>query len=271
MALFLDLLRSIHGSSPQYLVHISNPFGDNFYLNNSKKIISDGGNDYLPTIIKLEQSINDKTDSTKNDTVLKISSLSEVGNEIYTREDMQKWEVFVYGYDKNATDTPLLFRGDIASIYQSDLEWISIGLSSYYNKLQKDGLTKSYTNNCRHSLYTLDCGVVNSSYAESLIGVAGTDGRTIVIQTTKPDGYYNNGYVRAGDTGYTTNRITKHVGNTLTFATPFKISKINNKIITVYAGCDKSTTTCLNKFNNLANFGGFPRIPKIAPNKAGSL
>jgi uncharacterized phage protein (TIGR02218 family) len=29
----------------------------------------------------------------------------------------------------------------------------------------------------------------------------------------------------------------------------------------VYKGCDKSMTTCQSRFNNLANFRGFPFVP----------
>jgi hypothetical protein len=36
-------------------------------------------------------------------------------------------------------------------------------------------------------------------------------------------------------------------------------------IVEVYAGCARDLDTCLNKFNNTINFGGFPYIPLNNP------
>jgi len=40
---------------------------------------------------------------------------------------------------------------------------------------------------------------------------------------------------------------------------PFNIQVSDT--FTVYPGCDKQATTCLTKFSNLVNFGGFPTVP----------
>ena len=37
--------------------------------------------------------------------------------------------------------------------------------------------------------------------------------------------------------------------------------------IVVQAGCDHLPTTCKNKFNNLANFNGFPFVPLEDPHE----
>jgi hypothetical protein len=39
--------------------------------------------------------------------------------------------------------------------------------------------------------------------------------------------------------------------------------------VTIWVGCDKSPTTCLNKFDNIFNFRGFPDIPKEDDNPFG--
>jgi hypothetical protein len=35
--------------------------------------------------------------------------------------------------------------------------------------------------------------------------------------------------------------------------------------VTLYPGCDHTTTTCDGKFSNLNNYGGFPHIPTKNP------
>ncbi len=40
--------------------------------------------------------------------------------------------------------------------------------------------------------------------------------------------------------------------------------------LTVVAGCDRSAATCVEKFNNLPNFGGFPAMPTVNPFKQGA-
>jgi len=271
MSTFIELLRSVRGGSPQYLVHISNPFGDNYYLNNGQKEITISSVVYVPTNMKVIESVNDNADDTKTTTSIEISAKNKTGSDIYDREDVQNWTCKIYGYDVNASDTPLLYEGSIMKVSQSDLSWYKLELADDYNDLQEQGLKSVYTFTCPHSLYDAKCGVDKNNFVETLEVTTGADSRTISAATTKADGYYNNGFVRAGDTGYTTNRVDNHTGTSLGFVTPFQSSKLNGKICSLYAGCDKSHTTCKAKFNNLANFGGNPTIPNTAPNRANNL
>jgi hypothetical protein len=39
--------------------------------------------------------------------------------------------------------------------------------------------------------------------------------------------------------------------------------------VTLTAGCDRTRATCVAKFNNLANFMGFPYIPTKNPYSSG--
>jgi hypothetical protein len=61
---------------------------------------------------------------------------------------------------------------------------------------------------------------------------------------------------------YLLRRTIKRVdGDTITLMSPLPNIPEIGAIVALTHGCDKSQSTCLNKFNNLNNFGGFPYIP----------
>lgn len=53
--------------------------------------------------------------------------------------------------------------------------------------------------------------------------------------------------------GYPDSTVTLHL------KTPFAIQV--GDTFKIYAGCSKLKSICISKFNNIANFGGFPTIP----------
>ena len=50
-------------------------------------------------------------------------------------------------------------------------------------------------------------------------------------------------------------------GASLTLGYPLQSTPAPGDTFTVYYGCDHTPGTCQSKFNNLANFRGFPYIP----------
>jgi hypothetical protein len=65
--------------------------------------------------------------------------------------------------------------------------------------------------------------------------------------------------------------ITSHAGNQITLIRPLRSlsdlvnSSVGEAQVTLYPGCAHTRTACKDKFNNLANFGGFPLIPSKNP------
>lgn len=58
--------------------------------------------------------------------------------------------------------------------------------------------------------------------------------------------------------------IVGHTGINITLVSPMP-SLVPGQAVRLYAGCDHSTTVCKNRFDNLANYGGFPWIPGKNP------
>lgn len=93
--------------------------------------------------------------------------------------------------------------------------------------------------------------------------------------------FFTGGYAihdLGGNPTYQKRLIIKHDGNDpeadnkgeIEIIHPFDDLIVDDDI-TVYAGCNRSRPMCIAKFDNLANFGGFPFIPLINPFKDGVI
>jgi uncharacterized phage protein (TIGR02218 family) len=65
--------------------------------------------------------------------------------------------------------------------------------------------------------------------------------------------------------GEETRLVVRQDGARLYLSAPFRTAPGSGDTVTVRAGCDKKLTTCIEKFNNLVNFGGFPYVPTSNP------
>lgn len=117
---------------------------------------------------------------------------------------------------------------------------------------------------CNNRLFDLVCGLDSESYSVFVQGIT-VSGGTITHATidTYADGYFQMGRAK---TIYGDERmITGHVGSSITLQVPFDTRVSTGGKLYLYPGCDKAFSTCKNRFNNLANFVGFPYIPSNNP------
>lgn len=138
-----------------------------------------------------------------------------------------------------------------------------------------------YGRNCRHKLGFKPaggsgCGVNLAAFTVAGAVVGGTlDGerRRIIRINSGPldgfaDGYFNSGDVlftsglNAGLLGLEAKFWTKATRDLeLELPAPFDI--LPGDVLTVTAGCNKLGTTCVQKFNQFLDFGGYPDVPGI--------
>ena len=85
----------------------------------------------------------------------------------------------------------------------------------------------------------------------------------LVSVSAKADGYYDNGQIvfTSGSNSGLTKAIKTYFGRTFFFNSPLPFIPNAGDTFVAYPGCDKQQSTCTSKFNNLANFGGFPYVP----------
>lgn len=148
-------------------------------------------------------------------------------------------------------------------------EVMSIECEPIFTSLRRPGLRARYQKTCRHAVYSLRCGLNREDFAEVLTcTVAAGRNYTVTGADAFADDYFTGGIMKSPDG--TTKHIIGHIG-TLIKTTHIAESLIDDVAInglatvTLYPGCNKLTTTCKNKFNNLLNNGSFPYIPAKNP------
>lgn len=163
-------------------------------------------------------------------------------------------------------DAAVIWNGRIVAVSPWRDGRAEIALEPSATSLRRTGLRRLYQRQCPHVLYGAACKA--SAPAARFLGAAGLiSGLTVDVSGTSAggDGYYAGGILEwSGAAGTERRFIVGHAGNTLTLSTqPNGLT--TGTSVSVYPGCDHSLATCHAKFNNAANFGGFPFIPTKNP------
>ena len=117
--------------------------------------------------------------------------------------------------------------------------------------------------NCNHTLFDARCTLVKANFAENNIVQGGSTTNKLISLSAKPDGYYDNGQIlfTAGPNNGLLKAVKQYFAKEFFFNSPLPFAPNAGDAFTAYPGDDKTQFTCQNKFNNLANFGGFPYVP----------
>jgi len=173
--------------------------------------------------------------------------------------------ISVFRRHHQETDTILLWRGRVSSCsFQDNLA--NLTCESIFTSIKRLGLFRNYQKSCPHMLFDSSCKVTKLSISGLVDSI---NGLIITSSTfaTQPDGWWVGGIFEAkGDLRY----IHKHNGNEITLnrVIPFLDPGVPMSIL---PGCDRSKDTCISKFNNLDNYGGFPLIPPNNPFGGGGI
>lgn len=116
---------------------------------------------------------------------------------------------------------------------------------------------------CRHALYHGGCGlnIANFETAGTVTTLVGQVA-TVAEAANQPDGYYSGGVLTYNGVRQS---IARHSGSSLKLfgSVPdldADLAATGAVSVTIAPGCTLTRATCNDRFNNLANFGGFPWI-----------
>jgi len=124
------------------------------------------------------------------------------------------------------------------------------------------GLRRSYQVGCPHALYKAGCNLDASAWAVSATvetvagGLLSLDGIDAY-----PDGYFLGGMLKAGEDS---RMVVAHSFGSITLVDSIS-SLEEGATVTLWPGCARTVNACLNKFNNLDNYGGLPYLPVKNP------
>jgi uncharacterized phage protein (TIGR02218 family) len=223
-------------------------------------------------------------------TVMQLSNNAEVSNQKFTGVGIQlpdeelssgKWDaaqvsMSLVDWRNVEYGTMPVFKGTIAAI-----QWTDVGfqadVQNYLRDLGKNIGTVT-TANCRHDLYDVagpgtigGCGVNKADYQAN-----GTVGKVLTqkLKFKIPSSGKTNGWATMGIVTFTSGtnsglsyQVKVHevnadanIGESLELFVPSIGNLVQGDTFTFNAGCNHLMSDCSTKFNNHANFGGFPHI-----------
>ncbi len=229
------------------------------YNNSTENITDSGGYIYrASSIIRKDLT----TDIEKAECNIVASSEEKPFNIMLSQTSIVPIPIVIKIYPEET----VLFEGIVTGIkYDIEKGFVDINLSS---KISLDEITLpkvTYSPYCSWELFSKECGKNKINYEVNITTNSSVYNNIIVTNTifsSYPKGYFTNGYIIL-DTGEAM-LITDSSEDTLTLLAPINTFK-TSKNIKVYPGCAKTIETCINKYNNLTNFSGFPFIPDNNP------
>lgn len=165
-------------------------------------------------------------------------------------------------------DALVTWIGTVDGINQIDEVEARVRCSMLSASLRQPGLRYGYQKNCPHVLYNpLTCKVNKEDFR--ITGeVLAIDGNVIEVAEfgLQDEGWFNGGFLEYTlESGMLERRMI--VTHSTSFVTIMGLPSgmVVADSISAFPGCDLTVNTCLVKYNNLANMGGFPQSPGRNP------
>lgn len=240
--------------------------GLEYFYNSSERVVSYNGKTYQPAAIS-SGSVKQSGDPSQDQfTVTMPSTLPPATLFQGTGPSMPvlfRMRAMHYG----TADAPVMMVGEITDHGQSAIGQMEFTVQYLTASLQATGLRLTWNRSCPHALYDIGCTVDKNAYAVPglLTFVDGVDIQSDIF-ATKPDGWFDGGYFEwaIGGGAMNARTVEAHVGNNFRVF-GFTDGLAPGMTVTAYPGCDRIIPTCLFKYNNVANYGGFPAMPGKSP------
>ena len=155
-----------------------------------------------------------------------------------------------------------LFKGRLGTVDQIGRTGAKLTVNSDLVLLDIDMPRNIYQPTCLHTLYDSGCTLVKSTFGTN--GTVGAGSTASIINWPGASTNFQQGsiaFTSGVNVGVTANVNSVVAGSSLTLGSPLRSAPSPGDTFTVYFGCDHTPDTCQNKFNNLANFRGFPYVP----------
>lgn len=178
--------------------------------------------------------------------------------------------------DATAEEFPF-WSGSVISVKFAGTE-ATVALQGVMAKTSTQIPSQTFSWMCDHNLYDGRCRVVESQFTFNFtVAAVSSDGVTVTLtdngqaatEIASDASFFNGGTFLTGIDGSQRMGVNfAATGNlneySLTLLVP--ISGVEaGQAITFTAGCDKSVDTCVARFNNVNNYGGFPFVPTLNP------
>lgn len=211
-------------------------------------------------------SIVQSGDVQNDDVTITLPARTDVASLFIATPPSESIFVTLRNKHRGDEDAPVVWAGTVKTGRRKstiEFEVICRTLTSSLNRL---GVRMGWGRGCQHALYDRNCRVDKAAFATLVQVAAKTAGTLTVPVSSFGDGYMAGGFVEfdlmAGVKD--TRAIEYHVGSVIGLLTNTDGINVGDWI-TVRPGCDLTSGTCLAKFGNLSNYGGFNMMPTRSP------
>jgi len=163
-----------------------------------------------------------------------------------------------------------LFTGYISMIDKIGRTSAEIKVKSPLKFLDMEMPRNTFQAVCNWTLYDAGCTILRSAHTANFTVAAATRGTITVASIsgpTGPDGApsYQQGRLlfTSGTNNGLQTMMASNDSNTFYLQYPLVNIPAAGDTFAASWGCLKTTNACLNKFNNIANFRGFPKVPPV--------
>nr|WP_281720103.1 phage BR0599 family protein [Nitrosomonas nitrosa] len=246
--------KSIHDARPLELYEFSHGL-QIFTYTSGDEAVSFQSRTYTPTALT-RSAIGSSTEVSKMKLEIEVARDNEVAK-LFIRSHPGPVKLTIYRLHRGDLDVVPQWIGRVVNVEFSGLT-AKITCEPIYTSIERAGLRGMFQRLCRHALYDSGC-TLNASAFRDVAMITSVVGSTItVVPMNRPSGWYTGGYIEVGDVEK--KMIRDHSNDVLTL-TGVTASLKAGVTINLFAGCAHDRNTCLNKFNNFDNYGGFEFIP----------
>lgn len=257
--------RSNYDSIPTALYEFA--IGLNTWRYSSGEVpVTIAGNVYAPMPIS-DNGIVQSGDVQNDDFVVTLPADTPIASLFIGTPPSSKILVAVRRMNYGENDAPVVWVGEVKSGKRISLLAFEITCKTLSASLNRNGLRLAWSRSCPHALYDQNCKADPNAFGVSA-QVDMFTGGTIASAAfdALPDGYLSGGYFEWEMLSGVMERrgIENHTGAVLiVLGTTDGLAP--GQFVNVYPGCDRISSTCQLKFNNLSNNGGFPHMPSKSP------
>lgn len=235
------------------------------YTSHPEEIIW-GGESYIPTTIS-DAGVTQSGDVDNDDFVITLPADAEFCNLFIGTPPSCEITVVAREKLEGEDETQIIFAGLVRSTKRVSRVATDVICKARTASLNRNGLRLSWSRTCTHVLYDTRCRANPAVFVTEAVTTTVTNLRiTSAAFALLPTGRLNNGYVEWDGTNGVTERrgIDRHVNNTI-FLIGQTDGLVAGSTVRAYPGCNNTPATCENVFNNLANHGGFAKMPGRSP------
>lgn len=191
------------------------------------------------------------------------SWFDEIAGGLLDDAGFRRERVFMADWNSAPAGSLILFDGMVTTIDSLTTVECQLKVKSYLNLLNQPMPRNSWQATCLHTLFDAGCALVKSAWQTAGQVGAGSDVNSIEWSNSATAGYYWQGTVlfTSGQNMGLKRTIKLATGSQLILTQPLPFVPAAGDTFYAYPGCDKTYSTCQNRFNNLANMRAFPYVP----------